>query len=92
MEEERPRDARRGPPGVPLHRRSTKGSRTVSFSAVRVTAAIAHEAPWYVARCLKVEVTSQGRSVEEAIDNLREAVGQRELSDLAALLRQGDDR
>jgi len=41
---------------------------------VRVTAAIAHEAPWYVARCLEVEVTSQGRSVEEAIDNLREAV------------------
>jgi predicted RNase H-like HicB family nuclease len=30
--------------------------------------------PWYVARCLEVEVTSQGESVEEAIANLQEAL------------------
>jgi predicted RNase H-like HicB family nuclease len=41
---------------------------------VRFTAAITHEVPWYVARCLEVEVTSQGESVEEAIANLREAL------------------
>jgi predicted RNase H-like HicB family nuclease len=41
---------------------------------VRLTAAITHEAPWYVARCLDVEVTSQGESVEEALANLREAL------------------
>jgi predicted RNase H-like HicB family nuclease len=41
---------------------------------VRFTAAITHEVPWYVARCLEVEVTSQGESVEEAIANLQEAL------------------
>ena len=33
-----------------------------------------HEHPWYVARCLEVEVASQGETVEEALDNLREAL------------------
>lgn len=41
---------------------------------MRLTAAITHEPPWYVARCLDVEVASQGESVEEALDNLREAL------------------
>ena len=41
---------------------------------MRLTAAITHEAPWYVARCLEVEVTSQGETVEEALVNLREAL------------------
>lgn len=41
---------------------------------MRFTAAISHEPPWYVARCLDVEVTSQGESVEEALANLREAL------------------
>lgn len=33
-----------------------------------------HEPPWYVARCLDVEVTSQGPSIEEALVNLKEAL------------------
>jgi len=41
---------------------------------VRFTAAIAHEPPWYVARCLEVEVTSQGETVEVALANLKEAL------------------
>ena len=41
---------------------------------MRLTAAITHEAPWYVARCLDVEVASQGETVEEALENLREAL------------------
>jgi predicted RNase H-like HicB family nuclease len=41
---------------------------------MRLTAAITHEAPWYVARCLEVEVASQGETVEEALENLREAL------------------
>jgi predicted RNase H-like HicB family nuclease len=41
---------------------------------MRFTAAVTHEAPWYVARCLEVEVASQGESVEEALDNLKEAL------------------
>ena len=41
---------------------------------MRLTAAVSHEDPWYVARCLEVEVTSQGQSFEEALGNLREAL------------------
>ncbi|HXF97782.1 MAG TPA: type II toxin-antitoxin system HicB family antitoxin [Gaiellaceae bacterium] len=41
---------------------------------MRLTAAIAHEPPWYVARCLEVEVASQGETVEEALTNLKEAL------------------
>ena len=40
---------------------------------VRITAAITREERWYVARCLEVEVTSQGESLDQALDNLREA-------------------
>ncbi len=42
--------------------------------SMQLTAAITHEPPWHVARCLEVEVTSQGESVEEALENLREAL------------------
>ena len=41
---------------------------------MRLTAAITHEGEWYVARCLDVEVASQGETVEEALANLREAL------------------
>ena len=41
---------------------------------MQLTAAITHEAPWYVARCLDVEVASQGETAEEALENLREAL------------------
>ena len=38
------------------------------------TAVITQEGDWYVARCLEVEVASQGHSVEEALANLKEAL------------------
>ncbi len=41
---------------------------------VRFTAAITREGPWWVARCLEVEVTSQGQSLDEARANLAEAL------------------
>ena len=41
---------------------------------MRLTAAITHEAPWYVARCIEVEVASQGETVESALANLKEAL------------------
>lgn len=41
---------------------------------MRFTAAVTHEAPWHVARCLDVEVASQGKTVEEALANLKEAL------------------
>jgi predicted RNase H-like HicB family nuclease len=40
-----------------------------------LTAAVHREEDWYVAQCLEVDVASQGRSVEEALSNLAEAVG-----------------
>ena len=41
---------------------------------MRFTVAITREDEWYVARCLEVEVTSQGKSVEEARANVKEAL------------------
>ena len=41
---------------------------------MHLTAAVTHEPPWYVARCLEVEVTSQGSSIEDALANLKEAL------------------
>lgn len=41
---------------------------------MRFTAAVTRDDGWYVARCLEVEVTSQGKSPEKAQANLREAL------------------
>ena len=40
----------------------------------RLTAAIIKEEQWYVAHCLELGIVSQGKTVEEAQANLREAV------------------
>lgn len=39
-----------------------------------MTAAVTREGEWYVARCLEVEVTSQGKTFEESMANLAEAL------------------
>ena len=41
---------------------------------MRFTAAVTHEEPWYVARCIEVEVASQGSTADEALANLKEAL------------------
>ncbi len=41
---------------------------------MRFTAALNREEDWYVARCLEVEVASQGGTVEEALNNVKEAL------------------
>ncbi|MCX2925382.1 MULTISPECIES: type II toxin-antitoxin system HicB family antitoxin [Streptomyces] len=46
----------------------------MTTDALHLTAAITHEGEWYVARCLQVEVTSQGETIEESLENLREAL------------------
>ena len=38
------------------------------------TASVTQEGAWYVAQALEVDVASQGESVEEALENLREAL------------------
>ena len=54
----------------------TKYSQLVAVPTVArlLTAAVTSEGDWYVARCLEVEVASQGRTVEEALANLKEAL------------------
>lgn len=42
--------------------------------AMRFAAAVTHEDDWYVARCLDPEVASQGETIEDALDKLREAL------------------
>ena len=40
----------------------------------KVTVVIQKEENWYVAKCLENSVASQGKTVEEAMVNLKEAV------------------
>jgi len=40
----------------------------------RYTAIITKEGNWYIARCLELDVTSQGKTIEEAQANIKEAV------------------
>lgn len=41
---------------------------------MKFTAAVTREGDWFVARCLEVEVTSQGRTSDEALASLKEAL------------------
>jgi predicted RNase H-like HicB family nuclease len=41
---------------------------------LHLTVVVSREGDWYVARCLEIEATSQGQTVEEAIANLRDVV------------------
>jgi predicted RNase H-like HicB family nuclease len=41
---------------------------------VRLTATVTPDGDWYVARGLEVEVASQGRTIDEAPADLREAL------------------
>ena len=38
------------------------------------TVAVSQDENWYVAKCLENSVASQGKNIEEALDNLREAL------------------
>ena len=38
------------------------------------TASITQEDKWFIAQCLEVDVSSQGKSEDEAINNLKEAL------------------
>ncbi len=41
---------------------------------IKITAVINKQKSWYVARCLEIGVVSQGKTIEEAKENLQEAV------------------
>ncbi len=40
----------------------------------RFTTVISQEGKWYVARCVELGVVSQGKTIKEAQENLKEAV------------------
>ena len=42
--------------------------------SIKLTAVITRENKWYVAHCVELGVVSQGKSIEEAQTNLKEAV------------------
>ena len=37
-------------------------------------ATVWHEGDWFVSQCLEVDIASQGKSEEEALENLKEAL------------------
>lgn len=41
---------------------------------MKITVIVQKEENWYVAKCLENNVASQGKTIEEALNNLREAV------------------
>jgi len=42
--------------------------------SVRITAIIQQEENWFVAKCLENDVATQGKTIEESMDNLKEAL------------------
>jgi predicted RNase H-like HicB family nuclease len=51
--------------------RRTQSQRT---KRLRYTAVVTREGDWYIARCVELSVTTQGRTLDEARANLQEAV------------------
>lgn len=47
---------------------------TQQASNVQLTASVVQDGDWFVAQCIEVDVASQGRSTEEALSNLTEAL------------------
>lgn len=43
----------------------------------RFTASVWREGDWYVAQCLEIDVASQRKTAEEALENLKEAIALR---------------
>lgn len=41
---------------------------------IKVTVIVKKEENWYVAKCLENSVASQGKTIEESLENLREAL------------------
>lgn len=42
--------------------------------SIKVTVVVQREEDWYVAKCLENSVASQGKTLEESLENLQEAL------------------
>jgi predicted RNase H-like HicB family nuclease len=43
-------------------------------TSIKVTVVVQKEDNWYVAKCIENNVVSQGKSIEESLENLKEAL------------------
>jgi predicted RNase H-like HicB family nuclease len=59
------------PTGLKRNQAGTTGRQAL---LARFNVVVTSEPPWYVATCLENSVASQGRSVEKALTNLKEAL------------------
>ena len=46
----------------------------VRYMTIKYNVIVQKEDDWYVAKCLDNSVASQGKNIEEALDNLKEAL------------------
>jgi predicted RNase H-like HicB family nuclease len=46
----------------------------VKIMSIKVNVIIQKEENWYVAKCIENSVASQGKTLEDALDNLKEAL------------------
>lgn len=53
--------------------RKPNGSRRRKLTALTLTAILHKEKRWYVAECPEVGTVSQGKTIEQAVANLKEA-------------------
>lgn len=52
----------------------TYGLTVISIMKQKLTASIWQEDEWFVAQCVEVDVASQGKTEDEALENLRDAL------------------
>jgi predicted RNase H-like HicB family nuclease len=43
-------------------------------TVLHLAAVVTQEGDWYVARCLEIEAVSQGETIEDSLENLRDVV------------------
>jgi predicted RNase H-like HicB family nuclease len=58
----------------PIDERVDDLAEVVRGDVGRHTAVVTREGDWYIARCVELSVTTQGRTLDEARANLQEAV------------------
>ena len=52
----------------------TKLPKEKDTTSIKVTVVVQKEDSWYVAKCIENNVVSQGKSIEESLENLKEAL------------------
>ncbi len=61
-------------PRVKKTESQTKLPKEKDTTSIKVTVVVQKEDNWYVAKCIENNVVSQGKSIEESLENLKEAL------------------